>query len=326
MMAQTKKTKRKRAKSSKEATLGTGSSLSQSPVKRSKPDKHLAQVEIGADATIFTTPENHDFYTRRQYKQLDPKVREIRLLKVYPQRLQIQEIATVFPQWIQQDNTDAAQLAKLSTSEKLRSKKTFICCELQEKIPLGSITGKFSALSYCAGSADETVKIMIDGYWFNAFANLAHSLDRFQNLYEKDSISGLLLWTDQACIDQANHQEKSHQVEFMRAIYEAAECTYVVLSTPCDQMKSARRGENALRALLSIWSCRPTHFDIAVSDPACTNLIEAFEEMDYALARNLLVLCYDILTARWWTRAWVSHSILSSFVVIYKIRKTKRVD
>lgn len=87
----------------------------------------------------------------------------------------------------------------MATSDPFDSQESFISCELLEQIPLHSVTGKFSALSYCAGNVNDIVKIMIDGYWFNAFANLAHSLGRFQDLYVKDSISGTLIWTDQVC-------------------------------------------------------------------------------------------------------------------------------
>jgi hypothetical protein len=263
------------------------------------------------EAAIFTTPDNQQFYSKGRYKPLDPKAREVRLLKIHPQRLRVQELAIVFPNWVKQDNTDASQLVKSSTSEMLDSKEPLICCELFEQIPLQSITGKFSALSYCAGSANDTVKIMVDGYWFNAFANLAHSLERFQDLYDKESGSGYLLWTDQVCVNQSDPEEKSHQVEFMRAIYEAAESTYVVLSTPSCAIETAERGEVALRMLLNTWACGPLSFDISVSDPARKSLKEAFEKMDFQQALSLLAFCKDILEANWWQRAWVGHDVKS---------------
>ena len=47
----------------------------------------------------------------------------------------------------------------------------------------------------------------------------------------KGSETKLLVWTDQVCIDQNNHEEKSRQVALMRQIYHQAENVYVCLST-----------------------------------------------------------------------------------------------
>jgi Heterokaryon incompatibility protein (HET) len=126
----------------------------------------------------------------------------------------------------------------------------------------------------------------------------------------KDSISDTLIWTDQVCIDQINHQEKSHQVAFMRAIYEAAEWTYVVLSTPSYAIETAERGEVALKSLLNTWTYRPSSLNIPTSHPACKSLQAAFKKMHFRHALHFLAFCKDILEAMWWTRAWVSHCII----------------
>ena len=151
---------------------------------------------------------------------------------------------------------------------------------------------------------------MVDGYFFNAFANLTYSLGRLLDLSETGSCSSKLLWADQICIDQSNHRENSHQVQFMQAIYKAAERTFVVLSTPSRAFETAERGEVALRMLLNDWTCRPSSFNISINSRACINLMEAFEKMDSRHALEMLAFCKDLLEAKWWKRAWVGHSVI----------------
>jgi hypothetical protein len=49
------------------------------------------------EATIFFTPENAEFYSCHYYKPLDGGEREIRLLRVHPERLRVSQIGTRFP-------------------------------------------------------------------------------------------------------------------------------------------------------------------------------------------------------------------------------------
>ncbi|KAE9366263.1 hypothetical protein N431DRAFT_430392 [Stipitochalara longipes BDJ] len=91
-------------KDNENALQGTNLRLITRPTNCFNPDKFA----MPAEASTFTTPDNHHFYSKHRYKQLDPKAQEVRLLKIHPQRLQVQELAIVFPEWIKQDNTDAA--------------------------------------------------------------------------------------------------------------------------------------------------------------------------------------------------------------------------
>jgi hypothetical protein len=84
----------------------------------------------------------------------------------------------------------------------------------------------------------------------------------------------------------------------MRAIYEAAELTYVVLSTPSYAIKTAERGEVALKSLPNTWTYRPSPLNISISHPAYQSLQAAFEKMDFRYALDLLTFCKDILEAK----------------------------
>ncbi|KAM7189617.1 Heterokaryon incompatibility protein (HET) domain containing protein [Rhypophila sp. PSN 637] len=276
---------------------------------------------------IFMTPGNETFYRGHRYQYLDPDRREIRLLRVHPVRLTISELASVFPAW-PEGETDAA---KLNLDDGGTLEESFICCELLERLSLDDITGKYSALSYCAGSALQTKRIMIDGHWFNAFANLEHALDGFRCHHDQEAPSGNLVWTDQACINQLDYPEKSHQVGFMRRIYESAANTYVVLSTLEAPMLDAREGIEAIRPALDYLQSQ----SIPPGGPPPRREVEGGEMgWDPLVFECLLGLIYNspdhpvvrglpratkfmdaLFDAKWWSRAWV----FQEFVVSDKV-------
>jgi hypothetical protein len=64
----------------------------------------------------------------------------------------------------------------------------------------------------------------MNGIRFNAFANLACALRQVARARERGDLVNYppLIWADQICINQSSPVEKSHQVGFMREIYESA--------------------------------------------------------------------------------------------------------
>ncbi|KAL2068269.1 hypothetical protein VTL71DRAFT_16367 [Oculimacula yallundae] len=192
--------------------------------------------------------------------------------------------------------------------------KTFLACELHDKVLLTTMSGKYAALSYCAGSSKETIKIMIDGMWFNAFANLEHSLESFREHSQqaRGSETKMLIWTDQVCIHQINHIEKSCQVALMRQIYSQAEHVYVCLSTASSTpalLKSATEGIATLRRVFqgSHLSTFPELRTTAQIQKALlnhfTNLLGVEAELpQVAMWFDFLL---NVVSVPWWSRAWV---------------------
>lgn len=107
-----------------------------------------------------------------------------------------------------------------------------IKCELLPPTSLIDAQGQYFTLSYCAGDPKVTKCIFVDGVKCNIFANLHHALILASHYWRETSRDGpFLLWIDQLCINQCNLKERSHQVNFMRHIYQSAERTIVCLST-----------------------------------------------------------------------------------------------
>ncbi|KAM7203437.1 Heterokaryon incompatibility protein (HET) domain containing protein [Naviculisporaceae sp. PSN 640] len=281
-----------------------------------------------SERNIFTTPENDLFHCKRKYLSLDPEKQEIRLLRVHPEKLTADNLASVFPQWLEGD-TDAARLVKNNEANSL-SPEPFICCQLLEAICINLRSGEYTALSYCAGNPYRTRRVMIDGYWFNAFENLEHALEGFRINYDKESWFGNEIWTDQVCINQLDFREKSHQVGMMRNIYNNAGRTCVVLSSPEYPIPDAHRGISALRTVsecgdsfssspsdlppnLVGYASLPNGTTSFILDSLYKNPDKSF----LGILAQLLKLMDSILASRWWTRAWVFQEFVVSKSVYF---------
>jgi hypothetical protein len=202
---------------------------------------------------------------------------------------------------------------------------SFIVCELRDKIPLTTMNGRYSALSYCAGRPTETKKIMINGCWFNAFANLEHSIESVRRNADQNNRQNpeenIFLWTDQVCINQGNHNEKSHQVVFMREIYQRASKVLICLSTAFttpNLLASAGAGIDAISTFSeeAFGSQDNYHYFDDTKDQKLWRVIRANcdSNQNSSLVNNWIVFFTHLVSAPYWTRAWVgikeSYSIL----------------
>nr|RBR00959.1 hypothetical protein FVER53263_20340 [Fusarium verticillioides] len=75
----------------------------------------------------------------------------------------------------------------------------------------------YLALSYVWGDAKNTQSMAVDGHEVAVTVNLAYAL-RCARLPDKP----VVIWADALCIDQANDEEKSVQIQLMGAIYQNA--------------------------------------------------------------------------------------------------------
>ncbi|KAF4470931.1 Heterokaryon incompatibility 6 OR allele [Fusarium albosuccineum] len=242
---------------------------------------------------IFCTPENSEFYSHMLYNDLDPTRREIRLLKILPD-----------------------------------SGSGLIEGELLPKAPVTDLKGQYFALSYCAGDVRQTDAILVNGLKFNVFANLKHALTAAQRFRNKEiGDDDFLLWVDQICIDQSNLPERSHQVGFMRDIYQSARQTLICLST------SEIEGEG-MRWLVELDQNVPPREDDVDSNipigfvappPSWTHPGFSPERFRWQRVENFLrdnvwggnftdgwIALFDVLKSPWWSRAWVFQELMVS--------------
>ncbi|KAF5615393.1 uncharacterized protein FTJAE_13378 [Fusarium tjaetaba] len=260
---------------------------------------------------IFKTPENAMFYSANLYQSLDKSKQEIRLI----------EIST-------QTDDDGILESKLLPATLLADARK-----------------QYLALSYCAGDPTDTKEILVNGVRCNIFANLHHALVLARQYWIRSSGEGpLRIWIDQLCINQHDLSERSHQVGFMRDIYQSAERTLACLSTPttsgeglkwftdlCDavtfqQDDGSLQGnrEGGLGTQEGAESQKVIRDSDRLSDTSKFKRYGGFTDqqlrvLSYLLDRTRMdkfvngwIAFCDLLSSPWWNRAWICQEFIVS--------------
>jgi hypothetical protein len=168
--------------------------------------------------------------------------------------------------------------------------------------------------------------------------NLEKLNDKGQILTLKKDMS-MLLWTDQICINQQRHEEKSHQVGFMRYIYLRAAYVVVGLSNAGNDTNNdashntpdytgeilgiLKLHREAIRNVEQRKKAQYAHENRDRLGPLCLEtcdylckawkvLFDEYSQSQGSLCiqdewlESLLVVIPRLLSAPWWQRAWVS--------------------
>jgi hypothetical protein len=233
-------------------------------------DRMSSSTGMDLSQDNFCTPSNSEFYKTNPYSDLDPSKREIRLLQLSPVEEGIPLHANLVT--ISLDSPDVEDLS-------------------------------FVAISYAAGNHLETESIYIDGNLFNSFANLARALRQVAKARDKSELQHIprLIWADQICINQSNRGERSHQVGFMRNIYE---CAGAVLACLGDDYSNGRCIRVAKR--LKSWSVR----DIELEDAKIFiegRMVADFHNEEFQDDWRALA---GLLSSSWWQRGWIYQEVV----------------
>lgn len=245
-------------------------------------------MEDQSDAEIcvkdnFFSPQNKSFYDARPkpYKRLNKAKREKRLLL------------------LKAGNRNHDQLE----------------IEIADKVSLIAEQPPYYALSYAAGSHQETEKVSIGGRSFNAFRTLATALRRIRDHLLPNVDEGrYAVWADQICINQSNFTERAHQVEHMREIYEGAQATIIYLGDD-------RQGSRGMRFLQRIWELiREKSMPDSEDDPIVTRNTAAEWVVEHVKdpqnVEDWMAVC-KIYSASWWRRGWVRQEAIVSRNAIF---------
>jgi hypothetical protein len=85
--------------------------------------------------------------------------------------------------------------------------------------------GGYQALSYEWGSLEQPFGILVRGAKHEELGHIAltkNLFDALGDLHNCPDIESKRFWVDQICINQADEEEKGHQVELMASIYRHA--------------------------------------------------------------------------------------------------------
>lgn len=164
-----------------------------------------------------------------------------------------------------------------------------IQCELFEYSLPNSCkrTHMYDALSYVWGNPDEKLPIFIYKYSFDVTVNLRAALLHLRN----HSIERIL-WVDAICIDQANQEEKEHQIQSMAKIYGQANRVVVWLGEAADDSDLALEEIRVTRDKMStnsLDSKRIQQAVLALLQRPWFRRIWILQEI--AAARHVLIMC-----------------------------------
>ena len=105
------------------------------------------------------------------------------------------------------------------------SRESLVECEMMES-RLGQAEHAYEAISYCWGGQQPSRPVLCDGEALLVTRNCEAALRRFRYPIENKA---RFLWIDFICINQADMDERTHQVKLMGDIYRDAECVLVWL-------------------------------------------------------------------------------------------------
>ena len=252
----------------------------------------------------MASPSTHNAVS---YQPLDPSRRQIRLIEIE------EPITTGF-------------------LRRHRSPQQKLSCRL-ETVSLDD-SPAFTALSYVWGPPLQLDDIIVDGALEKVTTHLADALRHVQKAWCHEfpgrDASSFRLWTDALCINQADPEEKKHQVSQMRAIYGSAELVIGWLPAPntVDEKRSVweaamKLNIGAIRALdaemqqivgrkldlAELPRMRDNH--PALNNSATTNahtVPRVWKPRSRALdrSRGLVRFC----SSEYWTRVWITQEIV----------------
>ncbi|KAF5563810.1 hypothetical protein FPHYL_5007 [Fusarium phyllophilum] len=251
---------------------------------------------------IFKTPENPTFYSANLYQSLDTSKQEIRLIEISTQT----------------------------------GDESILECKLLPATLLTDARKHYLALSYCAGDPTDTKEILVNGVRCNIFANLHHALVLARQYWIRSSGEGpLRLWVDQLCINQHDLSERSHQVGFMRNIYQSAERTLACLSTSTTSGDGLKWFSDLCDAVPFQEDDGPLRYkredelgtaiqEARLPDNSESELLGGRPEQWLRVYRYVLdhisidkfvdewIAFYDLLGSSWWNRAWICQEFIVS--------------
>lgn len=159
----------------------------------------------------------------------------------------------------------------------------------------------YEALSYAWGGSDKSLSIFVDGHELPVTANLHAALSHLRNRSLDRA-----MWVDAVCINQADSEERGHQVQSMAKIYANASRVIVWLG------EAANDSDRAFEEIRVAAEKQPVNhssdrdrdsMDLAdyidgQSDDSTDRMIRSFDKM-------IQQAVFAILQRPWFRRIWV---------------------
>lgn len=158
----------------------------------------------------------------------------------------------------------------------------------------------YEALSYAWGTDFSETPVHVDGHPKTITLNLFQALQHLRR-----PLQARVVWIDALCIDQSNTAERTHQVGFMRTIYERAVSTTVWMG-----ISTAGDCRLAMRFLERFASDEGLHLD-----PALQPFVEV--ENENFSSTSIISGLFALFENPWWSRIWTLQEwVLSRRLII----------
>ncbi|KAK7178212.1 HET domain-containing protein [Paraphaeosphaeria sporulosa] len=166
-------------------------------------------------------------------------------------------------------------------------------------VDVGSTDLQYEALSYTwGGQSDVKYYVYVNGFKQSVTPNLHSALSSLRH-----PSRGRMLWVDSICINQADVQERFHQVSLMARIYTSASKVIVYLgaATPATDTLFKMDKEDD----------KDNEYDVSI-DPM-------FWKLCHEAGPDLVAGFIDVCSRIWWSRVWIlqEYTLNKSDPVLY---------
>jgi Heterokaryon incompatibility protein (HET) len=229
--------------------------------------------------------------------RLDPAARQIRILRLMPRGVEVVEQEQLRstpekqphestsedqPQSNSEDQPQSNSESKDQPSSNFEDKIVRISCNLEvTALDLGV---PYIALSYTWGDEKDKLPILVNNERILVTRNLENALEQL-----RDESNELNLWVDAVCINQQDDDEKSHQIQLMRDIYQKASgvSAWIGNSTPLsDQGMNFMTDIGKAAAEAGILKLRPADFE-HWNDPTNYPIVRSIKDFVTTMTKYL---------------------------------------
>jgi hypothetical protein len=199
-----------------------------------------------------------------------------------------------------------------------------IKCTLRQGIRTANVRWRrmyYSALSYTWGDEPAEVPITVNESTFFVTPNLAAALDGLRNNARFGGKSRTL-WIDAICINQADVNERNHQVIQMQEIYSGAQEVIVWLG-PADS--TVKLAVSFIHDLCEHLRQHNIFFgdNVDLRNSPAASVDHALEQVTTNLYRRKWWAVAAMLLKLWWTRVWVIQELASARLAILQCGKLR---
>lgn len=148
----------------------------------------------------------------------------------------------------------------------------------------------YHGLSYAWGNPKDTQTILVDGHPLSVTSNLHDALQHIRDINQS-----ITLWIDAICINQSDRNERSQQVQMMKAIFSKADCVVAWIGPSSEHSGAA------------------IEFISRFANPSVdANMLLEHAESEGAQLQHSI---HDLFRRHYWGRVWIVQELASARTV-----------